>query len=80
MSIEIARPAIPKRLANIPAFPPVAAKLLGLLAQEDADLGLAAELISTDPTFCARIPKIMKANGGATFCRIALARFVYWAT
>ncbi len=55
MSIEIARPAIPKRLANIPAFPPVAAKLLGLLAQEDADLGLAAELISTDPTFCARI-------------------------
>lgn len=55
MSSEIARPAIPKRLANIPAFPPVAAKLLGLLAHEDADLGLAAELIATDPTFCARI-------------------------
>ena len=55
MSSEIARPAIPKRLANIPAFPPVAAKLLGLLAQEDADLGIAADLIATDPTFCARI-------------------------
>ena len=55
MPSDIARPAIPKRLANIPAFPPVAAKLLALLANEDADLGLAADLIATDPTFCARI-------------------------
>jgi putative nucleotidyltransferase with HDIG domain len=42
-------------LTKVPPFPPVAAKLLSLLASEDVKLAEVAELISSDATFTARL-------------------------
>ena len=42
-------------LRRVPPFPPVAAKLICLLAQPDVDINEVAQLISGDATFTARI-------------------------
>jgi Predicted signal transduction protein len=42
-------------LNRIPPFPPIAARLLVLLADESAPIGEVAELIGSDPTFSARL-------------------------
>lgn len=42
-------------LKRVPPFPPVAAKLLTLLAKADVETGEVAQLISGDATFTARI-------------------------
>jgi HD-like signal output (HDOD) protein len=48
-------PRLPDRLARVPAFPPVAARLLGMLSREGVSLGEVAEWIATDPIFSSRI-------------------------
>ncbi len=42
-------------LNKVPPFPPIAARLLVLLANESVDLGEVADLIGSDPTFSARV-------------------------
>src|ERR1700689_1703434 len=42
-------------LKRVPPFPPVAAKLLNLLAKPEVETNEVAELISGDATFTARI-------------------------
>ncbi len=46
---------IPAGLKKVPPFPPVAARLLTLLAQSDVKVKEVAELISSDATFTARL-------------------------
>ena len=46
---------IPAGLKKVPPFPPVAARLLTLLAQPDVKVKAVAELISSDATFTARL-------------------------
>ena len=46
---------IPAGLKKVPPFPPVAARLLTLLAQPDVKVKEVAELISTDATFTGRL-------------------------
>jgi putative nucleotidyltransferase with HDIG domain len=46
---------IPAGLKKVPPFPPVAARLLTLLAQPDVKVKDVAELISTDATFTGRL-------------------------
>src|SRR5579862_3295799 len=48
-------PTIAAGLRRVPPFPPVAAKLLNLLSQPEVDTIAVARLISTDPTFTARL-------------------------
>jgi putative nucleotidyltransferase with HDIG domain len=43
------------RLKRLPAFPPVAAKLLSLLSNPDADLHRIADMASGDATICGRL-------------------------
>jgi putative nucleotidyltransferase with HDIG domain len=45
----------PAVLENVPPFPPVAAKLLGVLANADAEIREVAQLIGSDATFTARL-------------------------
>jgi HD-like signal output (HDOD) protein len=47
--------AVTASLSRVPPFPPIAAKLLGLLARDSVDLAEVAELISSDATFTARL-------------------------
>jgi putative nucleotidyltransferase with HDIG domain len=42
-------------LKKVPPFPPVAAKLLGLLSSPEVEVNEVAELIGSDPTFTARL-------------------------
>jgi putative nucleotidyltransferase with HDIG domain len=42
-------------LSKIPPFPPIAARLMALLSGESAPIGEVAELVSSDPTFSARL-------------------------
>jgi putative nucleotidyltransferase with HDIG domain len=44
-----------KGLSKIPPFPPIAARLLALLADDSAPISGVAELVSSDPTFSARL-------------------------
>ncbi len=46
---------LPAKLARVPAFPPVAARLLSLLSRENVSLEEVSELIATDPLFSSRI-------------------------
>jgi len=46
---------IPAGLKKVPPFPPVAARLLTLLAQPDVKVQDVAELVASDPTFTARL-------------------------
>ena len=45
----------PAVLQKVPPFPPVAAKLLAVLANPDADVRKVAQLIGSDATFSARL-------------------------
>ena len=47
-------------LKKVPPFPPIAAKLLGLLTRPEVDLGEVADQISNDATFTARL--LQRAN------------------
>ena len=42
-------------LTRVPPFPPVAVRLLSMLASPSVDVGAVAELISSDATFTARL-------------------------
>jgi HD-like signal output (HDOD) protein len=42
-------------LSRIPPFPPIAARLLALLADESVPISDVAELVGSDPTFSARL-------------------------
>src|SRR5579859_6557355 len=42
-------------LSRIPPFPPIAVRLLGLLADDSVPIADVAELASSDPTFSARL-------------------------
>lgn len=57
MSVANASGEIPSRLKTVPPFPPVAARLLTLLAQPADGLAIKtiAALIESDPTFSARV-------------------------
>jgi putative nucleotidyltransferase with HDIG domain len=46
---------LPPKLARVPAFPPVAARLLSLLGRENISLEEVAALIATDALFSGRI-------------------------
>jgi|HubBroStandDraft_5_1064220.scaffolds.fasta_scaffold27293_2 HD-like signal output (HDOD) protein len=52
--------AISESLKKVPPFPPVAAKLLQLLANPSVDTNEVADLIGSDPTFMARL--LQRAN------------------
>ena len=43
------------RLRRVPAFPPVAARLLTTLSSEDVDIGEVARMIASDPVLSARV-------------------------
>ena len=45
----------PWAVENLPPFPAVAARLAGVLAQEDVDIAAAGKLISADPAFAGRV-------------------------
>ena len=45
----------PAVLEKVPPFPPVAAKLLGVLAHDDVEIREVAQLIGSDSTFTARL-------------------------
>ena len=47
--------SIPAGLRKVAPFPPVAARLLALLSQHEFEIKEVAELISSDPTFTARL-------------------------
>src|SRR5437588_4284509 len=51
----IATESIPAGLRKVAPFPPVAARLLALLSQPEFEIKQVAELISSDPTFTARL-------------------------
>src|SRR5882724_4235607 len=42
-------------LSKVPPFPPIAARLLVLLANESVDIGEVADLVGSDPTLSARL-------------------------
>ena len=46
---------IPRKLYTIPAFPPVASRLLATFARKDIEVRAIADLIASDPTFSSRI-------------------------
>ncbi|HEX4594152.1 MAG TPA: HDOD domain-containing protein [Bryobacteraceae bacterium] len=46
---------LPEALKNVPPFPPVAARLLSLLASPDVEVAEVAELIRSDATLSARM-------------------------
>lgn len=59
---------IPAGLKKVPPFPPVAARLLTLLAQPDVKVREVAELISTDATFTGRLLQCVNSyEFGLTF-------------
>ena len=45
----------PWAVENLPPFPAVAARLAGVLAQQDVDIAAAGQLISADPAFAGRV-------------------------
>jgi HD-like signal output (HDOD) protein len=47
--------AVSQRLAKVPPFPPVAARLLRLLSDDSVDMKEVARTIACDPTFSARV-------------------------
>jgi HD-like signal output (HDOD) protein len=48
-------------LEKVPPFPPVAAKLLGVLADSDAEVREIAQLIGSDATFTARLLRVVNS-------------------
>lgn len=53
-------PTIQDSLKKVPPFPPIAVKLLNVLSNPSADTNEVADLISSDPTFTARL--LQRAN------------------
>jgi HD-like signal output (HDOD) protein len=52
---KLSESAVLSGLSKVPPFPPIAARLLVLLANESVDLGEVADLVGSDPTFSARV-------------------------
>ncbi|MEO8130916.1 MAG: HDOD domain-containing protein [Bryobacteraceae bacterium] len=52
---KLSKSSVLRALSKVPAFPPIAAKLLGLLAREPVDLGRVADLVRGDPMLSARV-------------------------
>lgn len=52
---KLSKSSVLRALSKVPAFPPIAAKLLGLLAREPVDLGQVADLVRGDPMLSARV-------------------------
>jgi HD-like signal output (HDOD) protein len=52
---KLSESAILSGLSKVPPFPPIAARLMVLLANESAQVGEVADLIGSDPTFSARL-------------------------
>ncbi len=50
-----ATPAVPRKLYAIPAFPPIAARLMATFARSDIELRSVADLIASEPTFGSRV-------------------------
>ena len=55
LQTKLSETAVLSALSKVPPFPPIAARLLALLADEPVQLGDVAELIGSDPTFSARL-------------------------
>ena len=47
--------SFPSRLQTVPPFPPIATRLMSMLAQRNVELARVAELISSDPMFSGRV-------------------------
>jgi HD-like signal output (HDOD) protein len=59
--------AVLSGLSKVPPFPPIAARLLVLLANESAEVGEIADLVGSDPTFSARLlQRVNSAEFGLT--------------
>jgi putative nucleotidyltransferase with HDIG domain len=72
----VSSPAMPPRLANVPAFPAVVMRLLSLLADESSSVSAIAACIATDPIFAARV---LKRANAADLGRMTPARDVLQA-
>ena len=55
---------LPARLSVVPPFPPVAARLLGLLGCESAEIKQIAKIVASDPMFTGRV---LQAANSAEF-------------
>lgn len=55
MPTEASPEVIPPKLYTIPAFPPVAARLIAAFARKDVEIRAVAALIASDPTFGGRV-------------------------
>jgi putative nucleotidyltransferase with HDIG domain len=55
LQTKLSETAVLAALSEVPPFPPIASKLLALLANEPVQLGEVAELIGSDPTFSGRL-------------------------
>ncbi len=69
MPIDTPAVVIPQKLYNVPAFPPVASRLMATFARKDIQVREIADLIASDPTFSSRI--LQFANS---------ARFTFYST
>jgi putative nucleotidyltransferase with HDIG domain len=52
---KLSESAVLTGLSKVPPFPPIAARLLVLLANESVDIGEVADLVGSDPTLSARL-------------------------
>ena len=52
---KLSKSTVLNGLSKVPPFPPIAARLLVLLANESVDLGEVADLVGSDATFSARV-------------------------
>jgi putative nucleotidyltransferase with HDIG domain len=59
---------MPPKLANVPAFPAVATKLLSLLSDEGSNFSDIAACIGTDPVLSGRLIKRANAADQASYC------------
>ena len=55
MSIATKAGTIPRKLYTIPAFPPIAGRLMATFAQQNVQTKEVADLIAKDPTFAGRV-------------------------
>jgi putative nucleotidyltransferase with HDIG domain len=55
LQTKLSESAVLSGLSKVPPFPPIAARLLVLLANESVQIDEIAELVGSDPTFSARL-------------------------
>lgn len=55
MLTDTAPGTIPRKLYTIPAFPPIAGRLMATFARKDIEIRAVADLIASEPTFGGRI-------------------------